>query len=489
MKNVSIFLIVTGLLSISLFGLADVLEPDGFGGIGAAQLLGIQSGAFLLLFGIGLWIARQQGSEFHLLRNVKLSQILDLPKIVWVGISFLFVFFFFFVKPMFLNPVLQMNYFNRYLPNTGLIGSDIRTIVGSIEGWLISGRSPYANGLIAYPPLALIFMSPLLLLEFPAYYYLVVFLSLASYILGTLVIPLAQNKSKQNSIIYILFIFGLFSYGMQFELERGQFNLIAFAICYAAIFIFHEHPKWRFFAYLLFSISIQLKIYTGIYALLFIDNWLEWKSAVRRLTGILLLNFLLLFILGTNSFNDFLNALSINQFHFPTWNGSSIHSFIFRLSRSGYGIFSENIISLAGNKPEILEMLLLLVYGLCLLTQIICSTSKNQIGFNPYMFVTCTIGLLIIPAISNDYKLPLLMGPMAILLSHLSIQGNTYKKIGFILLITIMSAAFWSILYPFEIKPDILNNNLPVLFVILFASTILNLLANDNIKRKIEKQP
>ena len=480
MKKIGYFLIIIGLLVAGYFIIADMLGPDNYQGIGAAQLLGIQSGVFLLLFGIGLLIAEGNGIKYELKMNALFSKIIDLPIIFWIGLAFLTVFYFFFIKPMFLNSELQMNYFNRYIPNKSLIGLDIRTVTGAISRWLILGESPYTNGLLAYPPLALILLSPLLLIEFPANFILNVYLTLFSFLLISLIFPLAQNKSKSKSIIYILCALGIFSYGLQFELERGQFNLIAFAFCYASIFIFHAHPKLRYFSYILFFISIHLKIYTGICILLFINDWSNWKANARRLIGIVSVNFILLFILGINTFRDFLNSIYIHQFKWTQWNGSSIRGFVFRLNKTGYGLFSEDIMMVANNHPKIFEMFFLLLYGLCLVILIVYATSQNSHGFNPYLFVICTIGMLIIPSNSNDYKLPILVGPMAILLTRLTIQGDVIKKIISIILIFTMSAAFSSTLYPFEIKPEIMQNNMLVLFVILISITLYRVINSEN---------
>jgi len=487
MNKFGVAVISVGVFVVGLFVFADMLGADSFRGVGATQILGIEIGTILVLIGFGLLIASWHGIKLKLKFSVIFKNILDLPTIVWISIAFLVVNFFFFIKPMFLNSKLQMNYFSHYIPNTSLIGVDIRTIMTSIESWLVSGISPYENGLLAYPPLVLILFSPLILIGFPAYYKLLIYATLLSYIIAGLIIPSFQNRKNQNSIIYIVFAMGLISYGLQFELERGQFNLIAFAICYVAIYMFHSYPKFRFFAYIFFSISIQLKIFTGIFTLLFIDKWSDWKANTRRIVWIGLLNMLLLFILGVDTLNNFLTAISINQFDLTPWNGVSIQSFVFRLSRTGYGIFSEGAKVFVANNSDLLEWLLLLLYGLCLVMQIFYAAKQSKHGFDPYLFVTCTIGALIIPTISNDYKLPLLIGPMAILLSSLSIQGTSTKKIFSIILIITMSSAFWSTLYPFEVKPEIMHNNLLVLFVILISITIYRMVASTNYAHQEKK--
>ena len=57
------------------------------------------------------------------------------------------------------------------------------------------------------------------------------------------------------------FVTGLTSHGLQFELERGQFNVVAISLCLLAVYIFHYQVKYRHFGYLLFLVAVQLKVY------------------------------------------------------------------------------------------------------------------------------------------------------------------------------------------------------------------------------------
>jgi hypothetical protein len=120
-----------------------------------------------------------------------------------------------------------------------------------IEEWLVLDQSPYATGFIAYPPLTLVLFAPLLLIGYPAYFKLITLITLIGYGIATLFIPLALNKSKGVSIILLMFVTGLFSYGLQFELERGQSNMIAFALGMYPFIFFTRTQNCVFF--LIFS--------------------------------------------------------------------------------------------------------------------------------------------------------------------------------------------------------------------------------------------
>ncbi len=466
--------------TITAFSLIVDLIGMGDDGIQAAQLLGVLVGAFSVLAGLGLSRIKWDNEiQLTFQPGNWILKALDVPVIVWVLATFLAVYFLVFILYVFLNPGLQMNYVTKYLPEAGRIGLDIRAVMRYIEEWLVLGQSPYTTGFIAYPPLALVLFAPLLLIGYPAYFQLMTLLTLVFYAIAALFMPLAFNKSKGVSTILVMFVTGLFSYGLQFELERGQSNVIAFALCVTAIYLFHAHPKLRFFSYILFSLAVQLKLYPAIFIVMFIDQWRDWKTNIVRLAGLGLFNFALLFVLGFDLFQDFLTSTLSQQSQLATWNGTSIRSFVFVLSNSGYSVFSQNLISLAGRFSQALELFFLALFFLCFLTLIALAYIRRENGFNPPLLLACTIGALIIPTISNDYKLPLLIGPVALLVSTWPPLEKFSKQLISIVLLVIVLMAFWSTLYPFKIKPEILQNSMPVLLIILIAVTLVNLLKND----------
>lgn len=136
-----------------------------------------------------------------------------------------------------------MAYLNRYLPHTGMIGADLRVFVEYIENWLHSGQSPYTSGYIAYPPFSFFLFSPLVLIGYPANFRLITVFTLASYLLVAFLIPRLLSAGKSTPLLLLISTTGLFSYGLQFELERGQSNVIALAFCLLGVYIFHVHRR------------------------------------------------------------------------------------------------------------------------------------------------------------------------------------------------------------------------------------------------------
>ncbi|HEX5808564.1 MAG TPA: hypothetical protein VFY25_07850, partial [Anaerolineales bacterium] len=300
---------------------------------------------------------------------------------------------------------------------------------------------------------------------------------LVSYCFLTLILPAKMVDKRNLPLLLLFFVTGLTSYGLQFELERGQYNVFTFLLCLWAIYIFHYHPRYRIFAYLLFSASVQLKIYPAIFIVMFVDNWRAWKGILLRFVGIALFNILLLFVMGYQIFLDFLAMLS-TQLSTPgwTWNGNhSISAFVFNFAKDGFRLVSPATLEILQQNAGLLETLLLLIYVIAFVSALLIAYRRNTGGLDPYLLLTCMIGALIIP-ISNDYTLSILAAPVALLLGNVPEIRNSPQRLLAISLVLGMSFAYASVLIPFKYKPYYLNNAFPALFLILLCATVLNLL-------------
>ena len=273
-------------------------------GIQAAQILGILVGLMLTVFGltVALQVTEKQIDTGSSLR-AGFERLLNLPVSVWFVVGFLFVYVLLFVSPVFLNQSRSMVYFNRFLPNLNPIGSDMNYTLNYVKSWVTTGQSPYPES--HYPPLTYVLLSPLTLFSYPTSYFVTTFLTISSYIILTLLIPVWFNSKKDFSLIVLLSVTGLFSYGFQFELERGQYYSMAFLLCLLAIYLFHRHYEFRYLAYVLFSFSVHLKIVPIFFLPMFIKDWRDWKGNIKRMVGLGLFNLALLFVLGYQKSREF----------------------------------------------------------------------------------------------------------------------------------------------------------------------------------------
>jgi hypothetical protein len=124
----------------------------------------------------------------------------------------------------------------------------------------------------------------------------------------------------------------------------------------------------------------------------------------------------------------------------------------------------------------LIELFFLVFFLLCLLAVVAKAYQNGEHPLNYDLFLICTIGAMIIPAVSIDYKLPLLAPPLALALAGRSMKSTGLKKISIILLIILISAAYSVTLFPFIDRPPLLANSLPMVLIILISITLLNFL-------------
>jgi hypothetical protein len=248
------------------------------------------------------------------------------------------------------------------------------------------------------------------------------------------------------------------------------------ALCFGGIYLYHAHPRWRMAAYLLFIMAVNIKIYPGIFLLCFTSDWHDWKHNLRRWGLLLLANFAGLFILGWKVFLDFLQALA-DQMSQPSywWSGNhSIDSFVRVV-----------VDSLKVGSPAVYEMLqanirwfsvgLILLYLLCLGGVLLIAYRQRLSAANPYLILALTLGTMLIPSTSHDYKLSILIAPMVLLLNSLELRrsGRTGLDLAIILLLIILSTAYSATLFLHTDLPILLTSNLPPLMIIAGASALL----------------
>jgi hypothetical protein len=379
--------------------------------------------------------------------------------------------------------------FLHYIPVQDPIGIDLKITLSHTESWLVAKLSPYyGDSLYLYPPFVSVLFAPLLFIEFSWAYKIVTLVTVVCYVMITFVFPLQIGKKRQvSSSLMLVFITGLFSYGLQFELERGQSNVFTVFLCFLAIWIYHYHNRYRYLAYILFTISVQLKVYPLIFIVMLISNWQDWRNNIKRLLLLTTVNFALLFVLGSHVFFDFVNAIKSQIGNPYVWTGNhSIHSFVTIFSETAYDYGWEWLNQYSG----LAQIALMAIIAICIFLIVFQTSQQKQKGINPLLLLACTIGALLIPSISHDYTLSFLAAPVAILFSDNRFRGrqdNPFLHIIFIALLLIFSAAYSSTLFSYRYKPFILQNNFPALVTMLFVITFLSLVSKPNLEEKVSE--
>ncbi len=452
---------------MAFFLFADALGL-GKSGMQAAQIFGLELGAAIILAGLGLRIFLQKGDFSILAVTEKLYQ---LPSIFWVALGLLPPFIPFLVSKIFFDPNLRIKYPEGYIPKLAPIGNDIILTMDAIQMWLQNNQTNQ----FVFTPVANLIFTPLLLLGYPKYYYVITVATLASYLVISL-LAILMSAEKRHAVIIFIAAISIFSYGLQFELERGQSHTIALMLVLLSIYIFHRHKEFRWFAYILFSISIQLKFYPALFVILFVDNWLDWKTNLKRFASLGMANFLLLFLLGFSYFQAFYNHMvfSVGDAEISVGN-HSVRSFTTYLSYSGAGLFEGGAILWIREHIDLISAMLYLYFLICFLIILVNAYRKNEPGIQFDLLLACVIGSLVLPTVNHDYTLPLLTVPFALSISNWHTRHYPWPK--FLTLIFTMAASFvYSIsLFPINYKPDALKNSLPIIFIILTIVTGLNI--------------
>lgn len=480
-KKVGYFLTGAGVL-VALLSLSLDLFGIGQPGIQSAQLLGAQVGILAALLGIGV-IFHATSKPESLFDGIKkiFRQVPDWPLITWVLAGFLLAYILFFIFPAFFNATSRLYYFDHYLPDKYPIGSDFLYSTDALKEWL-AGRNPYSLPLHFYPPLYHIIFAPILLLGYPNGFYLITLLTLTSLLLTTFILPVCMKKEANLAVLLFFLLTALFSYGLQFELERGQFNMIAFTLCILAIYLFYYQPAFRHLAYVLFSISVNLKLYPLIFIVMFIKDWTDWKNNIKRLAGLGLFNLALLFVAGPDIFMKFFDNLHKNtEVEVVTFPGNhSITAFVYNLTQNEYGQLSGTLLSWLKNNSTPVSLIFFGIFGICFLLVLYRAYRENNTGVNADLLLICTLGALMIPS-SIDYKLELLAAPIAIAMYNREMPVKLWQKIVFALTIFSASFAYSLTLVPYKYRLDsgMFVNSFPMLFIILIALTILSLISKN----------
>ncbi len=395
--------------------------------------------------------------------------LLKWPLANWVFLGLVLTFLAFFIVPVFLGSTPGLR-FTAYLPPLSPIGHDFKETVSASSAWLHGRAAP----LILYPPLTLVFFAPFTFLNDSVAYTVFVLLILLGYFWITLLLPRWIFKQKKLPPLALLVIItGLASYGLQFELQRGQWNVIAFAFCFTAIYLFHSHPKHRWLAYSLFSISVQLKLYPAIFVFTLIENGSDWKNNIKRFVGLGLVNIAALFIFGIGPVRGMVGSMSnVENFFGEHPYNLSVSAFIAGDHSLGVPSTTSRVIPSSHAAPWLPQLLLFAFFGVCFLIVLWRAYKNNSKGLNPYVLLACTVGALIIPSISFDYKLSILPASIVLLIPVLQSFERGANRLLVIFLTLLFSIAYFSTLYSFANKPEWLQYNLPALFVLLTIGTI-----------------
>lgn len=403
------------------------------------------------------------------------SALLNRSPLAYLLLGFAISYFFFFIRPTFLNELHSMQIILN-IPRIDPIGYDLKQTLDMSRGWFIDGGTPYVGDSFN-PPLTAVLYTPLLFVDFPTAYNSITFITLGCFLGSTLLIPLWIGK-RLSPWLVLLLVTGAYSYPFQFELERGQFNVIAFFLSLGAIYLFYHRPKCRYVGYLLFTIAVQLKIWPAIFILMLIRDWRDWRGNLKRITALTIVNLAALFILGPKILADFVNTTLAHVREPYVYIGNhSIKAFVTFLTTQAVSRIPARFAPWVIENKDLIEIIFLIFAGGCLLLIVWRAVQQNTRSLNPVLLLVCTLVARLVPSVSYDYALSILPAAMAIAFDRSTFLASARaRRVVSILLVILIGFAFSSTLYSNANKPFYFGNNLPALMLLLFALTILSLM-------------
>lgn len=483
MKKIGLLLILGGGLGV-VFSLGADVVGIGKSGLQALQILGIQAGVFLAVFGWGVF---QENRDQSVAQPFSLKPFFafigQIPLAVWLWAGFLLVYACLFVPPVFLNKDLRLYYFINYIPDKYPIGVDIKNLTEYAFRWYTAGQSPYLDFFSPYPPFSNFFASALVLFGYPKVFYLVLMINYLAFFGIAVAYFLAVFRTLRMDVAAISFFLGtgLFSYGLLFELERGQLNLLVMFFAILAVVLFYYRPAFRLLAYLLFSMAVQIKIFPVFLVFMFVEDWHAWRASLKRLIGLGLLNVAALFLMGYQEFINFLASIS-KRFVTPfRWVGNhSIYNFVWNLTHGGAGLVSPEVSNQLNQFAPALRTFLMVYVFACLVLIVVKAYRECATGLNRYLLVASTIAAMLIPSESQDYKLAFLAPVLAIFFATQDFWDDIHPRFWGIAGVLLIAAAYSVIVFPFKYRPEFLQFSSPALFVILTVVTGLALFRKNN---------
>lgn len=278
-----------------------------------------------------------------------------------------------------------------------------------------------------------------------------IFIILLTLIYSFKIIPKLINISKSYSLLFIIILW--ISYGFEFELERGQWNIISYIFVLISYVLYKKNKKLP--AYFIFALSVHLKVYPLIFIFLFLHGISDIKVIIKELLKFSFFIVILFFVQGYNNFIVYINQLiEYSKTAEVCFQNHSISSYA--------GLISQE---LNITNQDSIQISLFVVYILILAHTLIKSfNSKINIGD---LLMILTIGSMIIPSVSYDYKISLLWLSMPIYYFTINEKLKMTDNLILIFIFILFFSTQFSYTNYYYLKQPLLYNKFIQLFGIL----------------------
>ena len=400
------------------------------------------------------WISFQSGkTSFYSDKNI-----------IWVLSGFLICYFLFFILPTYFNNQ-QPGYFPKGVLSTIPFGDDFKFNIDKVQSIIFRRES---LGGSYYSPASFLFFIPFALVGFDSAYRIFTFIKIAFFVLVTFIIPVVFIAKKDYSLPTFFLLTGLVCYGLEYELERGQSYSLVYALLFISIFLFQNYYAKRlvrYLAYILFSMTIQMKLSPVIFVVFFVRDWNNLKSNINRIILLGSFNLLLVFATGVGNAMDFFMSISRIGGSSSPYSGMENHSINSYVKWIQSTIFDD-----ISGLSKLLVGFALACLGLLLIRFILDNRHQGDFKIDPIFFMGLSMAALLIPNENNDYTLAIIPLILSVgICMELALSNCRLNNLD----LFILSLLYSITLFPNAAKPHLLfiqNNCLPILLMLVYLT-------------------
>ena len=297
---------------------------------------------------------------------------------------------------------------------------------------LYNPAAAFSSAHSSWPPLTLVLGWPFTLVSASSGYIvqvaILIVLAVAATILSAKLAtkvatrPALVGQERSIAVRPIAVVIGLWlltSYGLLFAVERGNVDLYALFFSLMAVWLMLRQSKSVWLPAVFLALAINLKLYPAVLLVL-----IFWRYRWRAVLPVVVTNLVLLLIAGPGNAWHFLVNVHSMQGHPYYWVGN--HS---------AASYAHALRSIYSGLPSWLGSALLLVpLALFAFTIVVLVRRGWSDRGAVFAAAACVPLMSFVPAVSHDYKLVLLVFPLAVL----AVAVATMERV---------SAVLWSVLF------------------------------------------
>lgn len=293
----------------------------------------------------------------------------------------------------------------EFIPSSGeILGCDLRSRRIDFLRWWSSGQTDSSW-------LEKIFFLPFSFFEQTTAFRILSTVTIVSNFFNSFIFPRLFVKGQRLDNSYLLIgVSTFFSFGFLFELQQGQFYSFLFTLVLLSLCIYHRFPQRRLWAYALLSIAIQVKVVPALFLLLMCEDYSKWREHWRRMLMVGILNLIPLILTNLTYFKLLVSIATAGT---PITLENSPHHFMmfYQLSLKSLSIMLVRATEFPFPRLLIFAGYLLVSLGIAY-AYITCIKRKEK-GISGLLLLLSAIAVLVIPADSIIYKLPIVSSAFA----------------------------------------------------------------------------